>query len=100
SDGGKTWSLALAGANPSTGCSSVTMDPRNPEVLLAGMWDFRRKGWTFRSGGDGPDVASASGMFRSNDGGKTWSPITKSRGLPAVPWGRVEVAFAPSDPNV
>src|SRR5207302_10695462 len=43
SDGGKTWSLVLAGANLSTGCSSVTMDPRNPDVLLAGMWDFRRK---------------------------------------------------------
>jgi hypothetical protein len=100
SDGGKTWSLVLRGGNPSTGCSSVAMDPRNPEVLIAGLWDFRRKGWTFRSGGDGPTAASASGMYRSVDGGKTWASIAANHGLPAAPWGRVEVVFAPSDPKI
>jgi photosystem II stability/assembly factor-like uncharacterized protein len=100
SDGGKTWALVLKGPNPSTGCSSVTMDPRNPEVLIAGMWDFRRKGWTFRSGGDGPTAPSGSGMFRSSDGGKTWAPMMSSKGLPAGPWGRVEVVYAPSDPRI
>ncbi|HEX7841235.1 MAG TPA: hypothetical protein VF469_27340, partial [Kofleriaceae bacterium] len=100
SDGGKTWDLVLKGANGSTGCSSVTMDPRNPEVLLAGMWDFRRKGWTFRSGGDGPNAPSGSGMFRSADGGKTWTSIATSKGLPAAPWGRVEVVHAPSDGKI
>ncbi|HEY0481197.1 MAG TPA: hypothetical protein VGD37_26960, partial [Kofleriaceae bacterium] len=99
-DGGKTWALVLKGANASTGCSSVTMDPRNPEVLLAGMWDFRRKGWTFRSGGDGPNAPSGSGMFRSTDGGKTWTSIATSKGLPAAPWGRVEVVHAPSDGKI
>ncbi|HEY0989168.1 MAG TPA: hypothetical protein VGD80_19000, partial [Kofleriaceae bacterium] len=99
-DGGKTWSLVLKGSNGSTGCSSVSMDPRNPDVLLAGMWDFRRKGWTFRSGGDGPSVASASGLYRSGDGGRTWAPITASKGLPATPWGRVEVVHAPSDSRI
>jgi len=52
-DGGATWKKALAGANPSTGSSMITMDAKNPKTLYAGMWDFRRKGWTFRSGGDG-----------------------------------------------
>ncbi|HEX5063619.1 MAG TPA: hypothetical protein VFV99_29780 [Kofleriaceae bacterium] len=101
-DGGKKWSLVLRGANASTGCSSVTMDSKNPDSLIAGMWDFRRKGWTFRSGGDGPDAASASGMFRSSDGGKTWTPINaaKAKGLPATPWGRVEVVMAPSDSKI
>jgi photosystem II stability/assembly factor-like uncharacterized protein len=99
-DGGATWSLVLRGTNPSTGCSSVAMDPRNPEVLLAGLWDFRRKGWTFRSGGDGPTAASGSGMYRSIDGGKTWTSIAASKGLPAAPWGRVEVAYAPSDSRI
>jgi photosystem II stability/assembly factor-like uncharacterized protein len=99
-DGGKTWTLALKGSNPSTGCSGVTMDPKNPDVLLAGMWDFRRKGWTFRSGGDGPDAPSGSGMFRSTDGGKSWTPITTAKGLPRTPWGRVEVVFAPSDNKI
>ncbi|HEU4731974.1 MAG TPA: hypothetical protein VFT22_28960, partial [Kofleriaceae bacterium] len=72
-DGGKTWSLVLKGTSPSTGCSSVSMDPRDPNVLLAGMWDFRRKGWTFRSGGDGPDSPSGSALMRTEDGGKTWA---------------------------
>jgi photosystem II stability/assembly factor-like uncharacterized protein len=100
SDGGKTWSLVLRGANPSTGCSGVTMDPKNPDVLIAGMWDFRRQGWTFRSGGDGPTAPSSSGMFRSIDGGKTWAAITANKGLPPAPWGRVEVVYAPSNGKI
>src|SRR5436305_7299637 len=57
--GGKTWNLILKGANASTGCSTVEMDPSNANNMFAAMWDFRRKGWTFRSGGDGPSAASA-----------------------------------------
>ncbi len=56
-DGGHTWNLILKGANLSTGCSTIAMDPSDPNVMLAGMWDFRRKGWTFRSGGDGPEAS-------------------------------------------
>ena len=99
-DGGKTWSLVLHGANGSTGCSSVTMDSKNPDVMFAGLWDFRRKGWTFRSGGEGPDAPSGSGLYRSADGGKTWTPVTTSPGLPRTPWGRVEVVSAPSNPKI
>jgi photosystem II stability/assembly factor-like uncharacterized protein len=99
SDGGKSWSLVLKGPNLSTGCSSLAMDPKDPEVLLAGMWDFRRKGWTYRSGGESPTTPSGSGLHRSTDGGKTWTALTKEthKGLPAGPWGRVEVAIAPSN---
>jgi photosystem II stability/assembly factor-like uncharacterized protein len=101
-DGGKSWKLILRGTNLSTGCSSVTMDPGNSNVLFAGMWDFRRKGWTFRSGGDGPTAPSGSGLFRSTDGGNTWSPLTAStrKGLPRGPWGRVEVIVAPSSSRI
>ncbi len=101
-DGGKNWSLVLPGPNLSTGCGSVTMDPKDPEVLFASLWDFRRKGWTFRSGGDGPKAPSGSGLFRTADGGKSWTPLTSAsnKGLPPAPWGRVEAAFAPSDPKV
>ncbi len=95
-DGGKSWTLILKGANPSTGCGSVAMDPSNPDVLLAGMWDFRRQGWTFRSGGNGPHAPSGSGLYRSSDGGKTWSEQTQG-GLPAKPYGRIAVTFAPSE---
>ncbi len=98
-DGGKTWSLILSYAgNASTGCSSLTMDPQNPEVLLAGTWDFRRRGWTFRSGGDGPNAPSGSALLRTADGGKTWKTVDGD-GLPPHPWGRVEVVIAPSSPK-
>src|SRR5690349_2494489 len=101
-DGGKSWSKILAGGNPSTGCSLMAMDPSSPKTLYAGMWDFRRKGWTFRSGGDGPDKPSGSGLFKSTDGGATWTQLDakSAKGLPAKPWGRVAVTVAPSKPNV
>ena len=96
-DGGKTWDLVLTGPNLSTGCSTVAMDPKNPDVLFAGLWDFRRKGWTFRSGGNGPEAASASALFKSTDGGRSW---TELKGLGPKPWGRVEVAIAQANPSV
>ena len=102
SDGGKTWTKILKGANLSTGCSMISMDAQNPGTLFAGMWDFRRKGWTFRSGGEGPDAPSASGFFKTTDGGTTWTDLdaTSAKGLPSKPWGRVAVTIAPSKPNV
>jgi photosystem II stability/assembly factor-like uncharacterized protein len=101
SDGGRTWSLILKGANLSTGCSSVAMDPSNPEHLLAGTWDFRRKAYEFRSGGNGPDQPSGSRFAESRDGGRTWTYLdaTTRKGLPKQPWGRLEIAYAPSNPK-
>ena len=100
-DGGRTWSLILKGTNLSTGCSSVAMDPTNPEHLLAGTWDFRRKAYEYRSGGDGPDKPSGSRFAESRDGGKSWTYLSSAnrKGLPAYPWGRTEIAFAPSNPK-
>ncbi|HEY2140365.1 MAG TPA: hypothetical protein VGH00_09815 [Chthoniobacterales bacterium] len=99
SDGGKNWDLVLKGANLSTGASGIAMDPNDPNVIFACMWDFRRKGWTFRSGGDGPDKPSGSGLFRSADGGATWTEITPeaNKGFPKKPYGRLAVAIAPSN---
>ena len=101
-DGGKSWTRILKGANASTGCSMISLDPQNPKTLFAGMWDFRRKGWTFRSGGDGPTAASGSGLFKSVDGGASWTELDEksAKGLPAKPWGRIAVTVAPSKPNV
>jgi len=101
-DGGKTWTKILKGANASTGCGLMSMDSKNPQTLYAGMWDFRRKGWTFRSGGEGPDAFSGSGLFKSTDGGASWTELDEksAKGLPPKPWGRIAMAVAPSKPNV
>ena len=100
-DGGKTWNKILKGANLSTGCSMISMDPKDPKVLFAGMWDFRRKGWTFRSGGENSTAPSGSAFYRTSDGGATWSELDDktTKGLPAKPWGRIAVTVAPSNSN-
>jgi photosystem II stability/assembly factor-like uncharacterized protein len=101
-DAGKSWSLILKGPNLSTGCSGLTLDPTNPERLMVGTWDFRRQGWTFRSGGDGPEAFSGSGLYVSDNGGASFTELKADAfpGLPAKPWGRVEVEIAPSDANI
>ena len=95
-DGGKTWNKVLAGANASTGCGLMSSSRQDPKTIYASMWDFRRQGWTFRSGGPG------SGLFKSTDGGDHWTEINQSnaKGLPDKPYGRIAVAVAPSKPNV
>src|SRR2546423_6370342 len=96
SDGGKTWPKALAGANGSTCYAMIAMSPGEPKTLYAAMWDFRRQGWTFRSGGPG------SGLFKSTDAGEHWTELTQSnsKGLPEKPYGRIALAVAPSKPQV
>jgi photosystem II stability/assembly factor-like uncharacterized protein len=74
----------------------MASSPQQPGTIFASLWDFRRQGWTFRSGGPG------SGLYKSTDGGDHWTELTAStaKGLPDKPWGRVAVAVAPSKPNV
>lgn len=95
-DAGKTWKKVLAGANGSTGCAMLSANAQEPKTIYAAMWDFRRQGWTFRSGGPG------SGLFKSTDGGEHWTEInpTTATGLPEKPYGRIALAVAPSKPNV
>jgi photosystem II stability/assembly factor-like uncharacterized protein len=96
SDGGNTWKKVLAGADGSTGCGMLAMSPLEPKTIFASMWDFRRQGWTFRSGGPG------SGLFQSTDGGNSWTELNEknTKGLPDKPWGRIAVAVAPGKPQV
>ncbi len=89
-DGGKTWVKVLY-TDEKTGCADIVMDPRNPDVLLASMWQFRRTPYSFVSGGPG------SALYKSTDGGKNWRKITN--GLPTTEFGRIALAMAPSAPD-
>jgi photosystem II stability/assembly factor-like uncharacterized protein len=89
-DGGESWERVLE-IDEDTGCAELAMDPQDPGILYAGMWDFRRQPWTFRSGGPG------SGLYRTRDGGESWEELTE--GLPSGTKGRIAVAAAPSRPN-
>ncbi len=89
-NGGETWEKIFY-INEKTGCAELLMDPSNPEVLYASMWQFRRQPYSFNSGGEG------SGLYKSKDGGKTWKEI--KNGLPPKPFGRIAMALAPSDPQ-
>ncbi len=90
-DGGKTWKKILY-IDENTGCSDISMDPENPEILYAAMWDFRRKPYTFRSGGPG------GGLYKTVNGGNSWNRLTNE--LPADTLGRISVDVSPADPNV
>lgn len=90
-DGGATWTRVLH-VDEHTGCSDLAMDPKNPRVLFAGMWQLEIHTWGRTSGGPG------SGLFMSRDGGTTWTRLT-GRGLPRGPVGKVAVAIAPSNPD-
>ncbi|HVS62675.1 MAG TPA: hypothetical protein VMT85_04120 [Thermoanaerobaculia bacterium] len=87
-DGGATWRNVLY-VNRTTGASSLSVDPDNPRVLYAGLWDHLRTPWEVRSGGPG------SSIWKSVDGGETWNRIGQGdRGFPE-PMGKVSVAAAP-----
>ncbi len=93
-DGGKTWTKILY-VDANTGCSDLSLDPQMPNVLFAGMWQFRRQPDFFNSGGPG------SGFYKSTDGGEHWTKLTAAaNGLPAGDLGRIAVAQAPSRPSV
>ena len=90
-DGGKTWRQVLAGVNATSGASALSMDATNPRVLFAAFWDHQRQPWYVRSGGPG------SGLWRSADGGETWTRLTGS-GLPSE-MGKTAVAVSPANPE-
>ena len=88
-DGGKTWDLVLA-VNDSTGASDLVMDPNNPRILFAGMWQLDIKTWGRESGGPG------SGLFMTKNGGDTWERLKGSE-LPKLPIGKVAVCNTPAN---
>jgi len=90
-DGGENWELILS-VDENTGCADLDMDPQEPRILYAAMWQFRRYPDFFTSGGPG------SALYRTIDGGENWTELTD--GLPEGEKGRIALAIAPSRPAV
>ena len=89
-DGGRTWTKTLY-LDAEHGVADMDIDPRNPNVLYAAMWKFRRTPWSHTSGSE------RGGVFKSTDGGRTWKKL--EGGLPKLV-GRIGVKVAPSNPSV
>jgi photosystem II stability/assembly factor-like uncharacterized protein len=89
-DGGKSWQKVLF-VSDSTGAVDVEFQPGNPSVVFAAMWRAERKPWTIISG------AREGGIYRSTDGGDTWSKVTT--GLPNELVGKANIAVSNANPN-
>jgi len=88
-DGGKSWKKVLY-VDENTGCNDLSMDMTNPRILYASMWEHRRLPWQMQSGGKG------SGLYKSTDGGETWTKLAK--GLPTE-LGKMGISVSRANPN-
>jgi len=91
-DGGKTWQKVLYRSDKAGACDLI-IDPTNANILYAAFWEVYRKPWTLESGGAG------SGIFKSSDGGDTWTEITRNPGLPKGTIGIVGITASPATPD-
>ncbi len=92
-DGGESWEQVLF-RDDRSGAVDLSVHPSNPDIIYAALWEAWRKSWGMSSGGPG------SGLFRSNDGGESWTEITRNPGLPQEGLiGKIGVAVSPVDPN-
>ena len=92
-DGGRTWTRVLY-RNPKTGAADLSIDPNDRRTIYATLWEAVRRPWEIVSGGSG------SGIFRSRDGGDTWTEITRATGLPSGVLGKIGISASPKSGRV
>ena len=91
-DGGETWEQVLF-KSERAGAIDLVMNPANPDELFATIWEFERKAWGPTTGGD------EGGIWKSTDGGDTWTDITYNSGLPEGQHGRIGLTMSAADPD-
>ncbi len=91
-DGGKTWERVLY-RGPKAGAIDLVLDPTNANIIYAGFWEVIRRPWSLESGGPG------GGLFKSTDGGDTWTELTRAPGMPRGLVGKIGVAVSPANPE-
>lgn len=91
-DGGETWEQVLFKSDQA-GAIDLSMDPSNPRIIYACVWQVRRSFWNSYTGG--PD----SGLYKTTDGGDTWAELTNNPGMPTGVKGRISVAVSPARPE-
>ena len=91
-DGGATWRSVLYRSDKA-GAVDISVDITNPDVIYASIWEAWRRSWGMSSGGED------SGLFKSADGGESWTEITGNIGLAEGPIGKIGVAVSPANPN-
>ena len=89
-DGGKNWQKVLYRSNKA-GAQDLILDPTNPSIIYATLWEVYRQPWTLESGGPG------GGIFKSTDAGDTWSEITRNQGLPRGVVGKIGITVSPAN---
>ena len=92
-DGGKTWQKILY-RDENTGAVDIAIDPNNPRIIYAALWQANRTPWGMNSGGPG------SGLFKSTDGGNTWTELTRNKGLPKGVIGKIGIAVSPAQEDL
>lgn len=96
-DGGKTWEKVLY-KGPHAGAVDLEIDPNNSRILYAALWEAYRTPWTMSSGGDA-EGGYQSGIYKSTDGGETWSYVSDNPGMPKGIIGKVGITISPVNSN-